>query len=203
MSKSEKRFTTIELVGLVVSIVSCVAAVIVIPEIRGIIGLDGDRVTPSPTPSVIVAVTDTPQQQILPTLTQAVPSVQPTVVQSPGDSSGPWTTSSGGLTLSVERIEVGGDDFRVWMTANNSTSEQLTLSVYGYFFVIDDLGNQYTADSLSSTFPRDIAPGATVSGYANVQSPLNSNASELEVTFTHVFGSLSIDSITVEGIPVP
>lgn len=112
------------------------------------------------------------------------------------------SNSPNALTLRVDRVEQQGGNFRVWMTATNHTSDQLTLPLFGYFFVTDDLGNQYTADPFSSTFPRDVAPGATVSGYANMKEPLNGGASRLRAEFTTVFGSFRVKSARVEGVPV-
>jgi hypothetical protein len=88
------------------------------------------------------------------------------------------------------------------MTAQNARNEKLTLALFKNCFVIDDLGNQYEADPFSSTFPEDVAPGATVSGYADMGGPLNANATRLTVRFTTVFGSLALRSIAVEGIPI-
>jgi hypothetical protein len=112
------------------------------------------------------------------------------------------SAENGGLTLRVDRIEEGTGTFRVYMTASNATSDKVSLPLFGFFNVVDDLGNQYEADPFSSTFPGDVAPGATISGYANMTTRLNSKASTVKVTFTTVFGSLHINSITVEGISV-
>jgi hypothetical protein len=107
-----------------------------------------------------------------------------------------------GLTLNVDRVEQMDNGFRVHMTATNHTGDALTLPLFGYFFVKDDLGNQYTADPFSSTFPRDVAPGATVSGYANMEKPLDRRASRLSAEFTTVFGSLRVNSARVENVSV-
>ena len=112
-----------------------------------------------------------------------------------------WSASKGGLTLTVDRIETT-HGFQIWMTAVNQTDAMLMLPLFGYFFVIDDLGNQYTADPFSSTFPMEVAPGATVSGYAEMERPLDSRATRITVMFTQVFGSLSVQSIRIEDIPV-
>jgi len=112
-----------------------------------------------------------------------------------------WSASKGGLTLYVDAIDVG-NDFRVWMTAENKTRDELTLPLFGYFFVVDDLGHQYEADPFTSTFPQNVAPGASVSGYALMKTSLDRNARQISVMFTHVFGSFSVSSIAVEGIPV-
>jgi hypothetical protein len=112
------------------------------------------------------------------------------------------SAESGGLTLRVDQIEEGTGNFRVHMTATNRTGDRLSLPLFGYFNVVDDLGNQYEASPFSSTFPHDVAPGATISGYANMTSSLNSKASTVKVTFTTVFGSFQVKSITVEGINV-
>ena len=116
----------------------------------------------------------------------------------------PWSATEGGLTLTVDRVEgQGGGRFRIWMTATNNGSDKLTLPLFGYFKAVDNLGNEYKADPFSSTFPRDLSPGQTLSGYANMETPLNANASVMKVAFTTVFGSFAVDSIMVDGIPVP
>jgi len=115
---------------------------------------------------------------------------------------GPWTSRSHGLTLTVERIEVRSNDFRVHMTATNDTDDKLTLPLFGEFFIVDDRGHQYEAELFGSDWPGDVAPGATVSGYAEMTEPLDSGASSVRVTFTSVFGTFEIDSMTVADIPV-
>jgi hypothetical protein len=112
------------------------------------------------------------------------------------------SAENGGLTLRVDRIEEGAGTFRVHMTATNGTGDKLSLPLFGYFNVVDDMGNQYEASPFSSTFPDDVAPGATISGYANMKTRLNSKASTVKVTFTTVFGSFRVNSITVAEIPV-
>ncbi len=148
-------------------------------------------VTPSPFASIPVAV---PGQTSIPI---------PTISASTLVSAGGWSASRNGLILTVEKIEKGANRFRIWMRATNKTNDQLSLPLYGYFFAVDNLGNQYEADPFSSTFPSRIAPGATVSGFAEMSSQLDDDATSLVVTFTHIFGSLSVDSISVENIPVP
>jgi serine/threonine protein kinase len=112
------------------------------------------------------------------------------------------SAESGGLTLRVDKIEEGLSNFRVHMTATNGTRDKLGLPLFGYFNVVDELGNQYEADPFSSTFPHDVAPGATISGYANMKTSLNSKATTVTITFTTVFGSFQVRSITVEGVPL-
>jgi hypothetical protein len=109
---------------------------------------------------------------------------------------------SAGLTLKVDRVESTGDRFHVHMTATNHTKDALRLPLFGYFFVTDDLGNQYKADPFASTFPQDVAPGATVSGYAIMEKPLHPGATKLKVAFTTVFGSFAVKSASVENVPV-
>ncbi len=114
-----------------------------------------------------------------------------------------WSASRGGLTLTVNQVERTGNGFRVWMTASNQENDTLHLPLYKNFFIVDDLGNQYEADPFASTFPSDIAPGATVSGYALMTLPLDEDATTLKALFSVVYGSLSINGIAVENIPVP
>lgn len=114
----------------------------------------------------------------------------------------PWRSTAGGLTLSVDRIDNQGHNFRVFMTATNHTGDDLTLPLFGYFLVVDDRGNQYKADPFSSTFPREVPKGATVSGHANMESALNADASILKAGFTTVFGSFNVKSIIVDGIGI-
>ncbi|MCI0700422.1 MAG: SHOCT domain-containing protein [Planctomycetia bacterium] len=108
----------------------------------------------------------------------------------------------GGLTLKVDRVETSEGRFLVHMTATNHTKDKLRLPLFGYFFVTDEFGNQYEADPFSSTFPEDVAPGATVSGYALMKKPLNPNATRLKVAFTTVFGSFAVESAEVTDVPV-
>jgi len=114
----------------------------------------------------------------------------------------PWQTTENGLTLSVDRVEIQGNNFRVFMTATNQTGDNLTLPLFGYFVVVDDRGNQYKADPFSSTFPREVPRGATVKGHANIEAPLNADATILKAGFTTVFGSFSVNSIVVDGIAI-
>lgn len=154
--------------------------------------------TPSPAAFVPSAM---PGQTATSAPTKQVLSPSPAPESSP--VAGEWSASRNGLILTIERVELGTNSFRIWMRATNNTNTQLVLPLYGYFFVVDNLGNQYEADPFSSTFPEDIAPGATVSGFAKMNRGLDNAATSITVTFTHVFGSLSIDSIRVENIPIP
>jgi hypothetical protein len=115
---------------------------------------------------------------------------------------GRWSATERGLTLSVDRVEVSSGRFRVWMTATNETNDRLSLPLFGNFSVIDETGKQYEADSFSSTFPRDVAPGASVSGYAEIKEPLRDGARTLKVSFSTVYGLLGPHSITVAGVAV-
>lgn len=155
-------------------------------------------ITPSPAASVPSAV---PSQAIISTPTEQPPSLS--LVPEPSPITGEWSASRNGLVLTVERIEIGANSFRIWMKATNSTNEVLFLPLFGYFFVVDNLGNQYEAVPFSSTFPIQVAPGATISGFAEMSRRLDDDATSITVTFTKVFGSLSIDSISVEDIPIP
>jgi hypothetical protein len=121
----------------------------------------------------------------------------------PGWGGGERNAGGGsGLTLKVTKVEKSDRDFLVHMTATNHTKDKLGLPVFKNFYVVDDLGNQYEAEPFASTFPDDVAPGATVSGYAAMTKPLNGQARTLKVTFTTVFGSFAVDSAVVEGVPV-
>lgn len=163
------------------------------------------RVVPTPSPKLTQTVSPTPTQRLIqtvsPTPTQRlIQTATFTPVATDSDSIR-WSTNENGLVLTVNKIETT-KGFKIWMTAVNNTSQKLSLPLYGYFFAVDNLGNQYEADPFSSTFPRDIAPGAIVSGYAQMKSPLNSKATHLTVTFTQVFGSLAIHSISIKNIPI-
>jgi hypothetical protein len=115
---------------------------------------------------------------------------------------GPWEATNSGLTLTIEKIEVFDDGFRVWMQATNTAEDRLDLPLFGYFYVVDDLGNQYEADPFTSTFSRGVASGATITGYAEIKQRLDSDASVLTVGFSTVFGSLTVDSIAVRDIVI-
>jgi hypothetical protein len=109
-----------------------------------------------------------------------------------------------GLILSVKKVEILETGFRIWMSVTNNTGETIGLPLYKNFFVVDNLGNQYEADSFSSTLPTHIAPGAKVSGYANIPSPIDKNATSIKVIFSDIYGSLKFvsTSIVIEGIPL-
>lgn len=184
---------------------------IVLP-FRGIESARSNREIPSPTGRDILSSTLTsyptiPVPSVVPSRTGiSAPTKQPSP-SPPGPEASPltreWSASRDGLVLTIERVEIGTNSFRIWMRATNNTNKLLSLPLFGYFFVVDNLGNQYEADPFSSTFPEDIAPGATVSGFAKVNRPLDDEATSITVIFTHVFGSFSIDSISVENIPIP
>jgi hypothetical protein len=108
----------------------------------------------------------------------------------------------GGVTLKVDSVDTSHETFRIHMTATNTTKDTLRLPLFGYFFVTDDFGNQYEADPFASTFPTDVAPGATVSGYALMKKPLDPRATRLKVAFTTVFGSFAVKSVSVDNVPV-
>src|SRR5687767_14658701 len=69
-----------------------------------------------------------------------------------GGSSRPNSTTRGGLTLTVDRIENTDDTFRIHLTARNETGDGLKLPVFGYFEATDDRGGRHTGDPFRSTF---------------------------------------------------
>ncbi len=159
-------------------------------------------VRPEPTAALLVT-TVAPQPTLTPTATPT-PTPLPTATPTPTPTpvTGEWSATQNGLTLTVERIETGRDHFLVWIRATNKTDQLLTLPLFKNFYVVDNLGNQYEADSFSSTLPEHVAPEATVSGYAKMTRPLDSRATSIKVMFIHIYGSLRIRSIRVENIPV-
>jgi len=115
---------------------------------------------------------------------------------------GKWSERSGPLTLDVTKVTASPSRFRVWMVAKNEGHDKLGLPIFGYFFVVDEQGRQYEAAPFVSTWPGDVAPGATITGYAEIQKPLPPDVKELRVGFTTVFGSFGVRSITVKGVRV-
>ncbi len=159
--------------------------------------------SPSPSPSPFVP-TPSPQPMFTPTtvsLASTHITSTPTAVRQ--NSEGEWSNTVAGLTLTITKIEPLNHGFRVWMTATNETKDTLALPLFMNFYVVDDLGNQYQADPFQSSFPYQIASGATVSGYALMTKPLDSRATTLKALFSVVYGSLNIRSISIEGIPAP
>mgnify|MGYP001145157022 CR=1 FL=1 len=157
---------------------------------------------PSPMPIQSSSPTPLPSPTLLPSPT---PSPSPTPTLSPSPVLAEFRQEKNGLVLSVEKVEILNNRFRVWMSVTNQTNGLVSLPLFKNFFVIDNLGNQYEADPFSSTLPQDIAPGATVSGYADIPQPLDGNATSIKVMFNHIFGSLNFPyptSIAIEGIPV-
>ncbi|MCX8067713.1 MAG: NERD domain-containing protein [Anaerolineae bacterium] len=135
------------------------------------------------------------------------PTLAPAASPVPFSSSiaGEWSAQKNGLVLTVEKIEFLGGRFRVWMRAVNHTDDRIVLPLFKNFFVVDNLGNQYEADSFSSTFPSDVAPGAIARGYAEIPKAIHPEATSVKVMFVQVFGSLRFPygtSIVVENIPL-
>lgn len=143
---------------------------------------------------------------VLPSTSAPVIIPSPTVTESPfptATRSKEWKVTKGGLSLTVERIELRKNGFRVWMKAVNDSSNTLALPLYMNFFVVDNLGHQYQADPFASTFPTQVAPGATVEGFAYMRGPLDKNASTVKVMFSTVYGSFDVTTISIDNIPVP
>lgn len=154
---------------------------------------------PSPTPSPFAPL---PQPTPLSTVPSPVP---PSAIPSPTIIIGEWSKDQRGLVLIVEKVEIFNDHFRVWMKAVNRTDDIVVLPLFGNFFVIDDLGNQYEADEFSSTFPPNIAPGAVVGGYAEIPTAIDPRAKTIKIMFVQIFGSTRFPygtSIVVEDIPL-
>ena len=114
-----------------------------------------------------------------------------------GGESRPNSTTRGGLTLTVDRIENGDDAFKVHLTARSATGDTFKLPIFGYFEVTDDRGGRHTGDPFRSTFPESVPAKGSISGYVLMKGPLAENATVREVAFTTVFGSLSVHSIRV------
>jgi hypothetical protein len=127
--------------------------------------------------------------------------LQTTEIPSPEAPSSKHSATEGGLTVTVEKIETE-PSFIIWISATNDTEDRLTLPLFGYFFVVDNMRNQYVADPFSSSFPKSIAPGATVSGTIVMETPLNPAATHITLVFSQVFGSFDVDSISIRNIPL-
>jgi hypothetical protein len=117
-------------------------------------------------------------------------------------TTGPRSGQSGGLTLTVERIDGHETEIDIVLKAMNTTGDSLTLPVFGDFFLIDDTGRSYPTNPNGADWPGSVPPGATVTGTIVVTQPLASHVRTLRAGFSHVYGSFSIASITVTGIAV-
>jgi hypothetical protein len=166
-------------------------------------------VLPSPTPTLKKVPSPTSAPTAIPSPTKVkLPSPTPTRKPVPNPTPSPvpveFKWEKNGLILSVKRVEILKTSFRIWMSVTNNTGETIVLPLFKNFFVVDNLGNQYEADPFSSTLPTHIAPGATVSGYANIPSPVDKNATSIKVIFSDIYGGLKFvsTSIVIEGIPL-
>lgn len=145
--------------------------------------------TPTTEVSVVVAST---------TATTAARGTTTTTAGGPRVVTGPFTGRSGGLTLTVERIEVSASALRVHLLANNATGDSLTLPASG-FSAVDNTGRSYRPDPFSKDWPRDIPPGS-VRGVVDLAGPLQPGASTMRVGWGTIFGTLKVRSIFVDNV---
>ncbi len=88
------------------------------------------------------------------------------------------------------------------MTVRNDTNDSITLPLFGYFLAVDDKGGSYKADPHGSNWPTTFPPSKTVSGSADLEVPIPNDRSTLSVSFSTIFGSLDLNSISVDGIRI-
>lgn len=173
--------------------------------VLGIFGIDGDGTDdngPSPQSTDTEAVTSRP------TLTETT-GTDGTDGSTDGGTEeatevGPWTTTAQGLTLTVERVVRRSDGVVELVTAvGNDTGETVRLPLFGNFTAVDDRNRSYDPDSFNSDWPDAFPPGTTLQGTIRLEDPVNTDATELAVHFSTVFGQSGPDSISVEGITAP
>ncbi|HEX6595596.1 MAG TPA: toll/interleukin-1 receptor domain-containing protein [Acidimicrobiales bacterium] len=110
---------------------------------------------------------------------------------------GPWTGTSGNLSLIVEKVEVGST-IRLFLLVRNRLRTSVTLPTFGYFSAVDNTGKSYSV--VAEDWARTFAPGDT-RGTIDLGGPAASGASTLKIGFTTVFSSdFSVDDIYVQRV---
>jgi len=109
---------------------------------------------------------------------------------------GPWTGTSGELTLVVESIEVGST-IQLHLLVGNTSTGTAALPVFGYFSAFDDTGHTYRVGS--ADWATEFPPGE-IRGTIELDEGPAPGASSLKVGFTQIFGDGFDENIFVEGI---
>jgi hypothetical protein len=139
----------------------------------------------------------------LPT-TSPGPTTAPTT--GPGGSAGPvfvgpFTATSGRITLTVEKVEATSNQLRFHVLVKNGTNDTIVLPAME-FSVVDDKGHSYKADPFSREWPRTLTPGET-RGTVDVPEGLQPGATTLKVGWGTVFGTFEAgNGIFVKNVKV-
>lgn len=169
--------------------------------VLGIVGIDGtgaDDDGPSPPPTGTEAVTPRP------TPTEPPGTGGTDGGTEGGTAVGPWTTTTQGLTLTIERVVRRSDGIVELVSAvENDTGGTVRLPLFGNFTAVDDRNRSYDPDPFNSDWPDGFPPGTTLQGTIRLEDAVNVDATELAVHFSTVFGQSGPDSISVRGITAP
>lgn len=169
--------------------------------VLGIVGIDGNGGDGEPSPRT----TDTEEAVTSrPTFTETTGTGGTDGGTEEAREVGPWTTTAQGLTLTVERVVRRSDGVVELVTAvGNETGDTVRLPLFGNFTAVDDRNRSYDPDSFNSDWPDAFPPGTTLQGIIRLEDPVNTDATELAVHFSTVFGQSGPDSIGVRGITAP
>lgn len=114
---------------------------------------------------------------------------------------GPFSGTSGRITLTVEKVEATANQLRVFMLVKNSTTDTITLPASAVT-IVDDDGHAYRANGFSEGWPNNFSPGQT-RGVVDVAQGLEPGASTLRVGWGTVFGTFEArNGIFVQGVKV-
>jgi hypothetical protein len=161
----------------------------------GGVRLDSGSVGGSPTPAVSFSESPTEQPPTEPPTARPTPTAQhPTVL-----TTGAVSARSGPLTLTIDEIDSFGSDVTVKLHADNSGSDTITLPLQE-FFLIDQNGKSYVFNEFGGDWHDDVPARSSLSGSIELKEPIAGGVHQLRAGFTHVFGSFSVESITVTGI---
>jgi hypothetical protein len=157
---------------------------------------DGDIIaTVSPTSSA--TSTGSPRPPTQPPATTNPPTDEPvsgTVIK------GPWSQTVNGLTVTVLEVHVDASSLELLAEVKNRTSDDISLPVYGNLTAVDNLSNNYEADSFTSEWPRQFAAGSTTRGTIRFETGPKPGAQFLDIKFTTVYGTFKVKSISVTHI---
>jgi hypothetical protein len=111
----------------------------------------------------------------------------------------PATSSSGGLTLTVDSV-VHTDHFtRVGVAALNETGSSLSLPLSGFCVFVGGDGTTLKADAFRSRWSETLAPGIRQRGTINFDGHIPKSVKRASLSFTQIFGPGG-GSITVPDI---
>ncbi len=159
--------------------------------------------TPAPNPPT---VTPTPNPPIN-TPTPNPPTVTPTPVPPPFIT-GAWSGRDGNLIITVIKVEIISQAnnckfLRYEILVDNQTNDDLTLPIFGGFTARGSDARSYEGDNFGSDWPREFPPNQSLIGIIDLDDCVPNNVTSMTITFSPIWGSFDVESVTISDVPIP